>query len=140
MASARAAAANEPFGDGEEGPHLRLAEPAFDGAKIAGTDARDTDAQLCQRLVELGEQPCRAALQDLAVFRRITAGVAPAEQRDSNLVLEPGDGLGDRRLRHVDHGGGPADVLGACHGLEDQQLTEARNCRELIAAEISKNL
>jgi hypothetical protein len=117
------------LGDGQKRPHLRPAELAFDGAQMRGTDTRDPDAELCQRLLELAEQPGRAALQDAAGFGQITAGVAPAKQRSSDLVLEAGDGLGDRRLGHVDRGGRPADILGARDGFEYEQLTEARDGR-----------
>ena len=142
MASVRAAAANEPFSAMARRARIcgRLSLRSTE-RRSSGTDARDGDAQLRQRLVELREQACRAALQDLAGFRQIAAGVAPAEQRGSDLVLEPGDGLGDRRLRHVDRGGGPADVLGARHGLEYEQLAKARNSSVSSSrVEISKNL
>src|SRR5262249_7429034 len=86
------------LGDGEEGPHLRSAEFAFDGAKIGGTAARNTDAKLGQCLVKLCGKPRSAALQNPAGLRQVATGVAPVEQRRFHLLLEPGDSLGDCRL------------------------------------------
>ena len=115
------------LGNGQQGPHLRPAELALEETIAGGAGARNVDAQLGQRLVELGEQPCRTALQDLSGFGQIATGVAPAEQRSSDLVLESGDGLGDRGLRHVDGSRGATDILRPRHGLEYQQLTKAWN-------------
>ncbi len=67
---------------------------------------------------DVADELCRAARERLPGGRRRDASWMPLEQRHAEFTLEVVDLPGERRLRHVQLGGGTAQVAFLCGGQE----------------------
>ncbi|HOW48747.1 MAG TPA: hypothetical protein PLB26_13960 [Rubrivivax sp.] len=88
--------------------------------------------QLVRGAAQFVEDGGDARREGAAVDRRLDAVGDAVEQAHAERVLQAGDGPGHRRLRQVQHRGGPAEAAVLEHDHEHAQLAHLQMARQAL--------
>jgi hypothetical protein len=118
-----------------EGAHRLRDDRVARQRRVRELDPAGDDAVGCPRRLDRAvgglERRPRVLEEDLARVRELDAAAVAAEQPDAELVLEAGDGLGQRRLGDVEALGGMPEMELLGDGDEVAELAKLRRRRKL---------